>query len=469
MKKLLFVLPALKSFGGKPCRSIKYSRFPPLSLLTLAGLTPPDRYEMAVRDEHVESIRVEEVDLVAIQAYISSAHRAYEIADYYRARGAKVVMGGLHPTSLPHEAAQHADAVCMGPAETVWGDILGDYEKGELHQFYRGRSEGSARLTPIPRRDLINQQAYLLRNTMVVSRGCPHSCKFCYKSSFWGEHYYEARPLAIVEQELATVDDGLVFFLDDNLLANKPFCRELFRILRGAGIIWQAAASLDVAGDTAFLDEAHRSGCRSLFMGFESISRANMRQAGKRVNVMTDYAEAIRRIHESGIMINASFVFGFDGDSPDVFERTFEFAITSKLETASTHILTPLPGTPLFDQLAEEGRLLHRNWSLYDVYHAVFQPKQMSPEQLEQGFRWFACEFRKYGSILRRSVGLGGAIKRIAYNTALSKVDPLWWIIASAGLMPFAKRILRNTLASGGRKPYGVRLPARAVIRSTPV
>lgn len=461
MKKLLFLLPAMTRSCNESNRSIKYSRFPPLSLMTLAGLTPHDKYEMIIRDEHVESIEVDDVDLVAIQVYISSSHRSYEIADRYRHRGAKVVMGGLHPTSLPCEAAQHADAVCIGPAETVWHEILHDYETGHLRQFYKGTSEGSACLTPIPRRDLMNQRAYLLRNTMVASRGCPHSCEFCYKSSFWGKHYYEARPLANVERELAMVDDGLVFFLDDNLLANKPFCRELFKILRGANIIWQAAASLDVARDIAYLDEAYESGCRSLFMGFESISRENMQNVGKKVNAVTDYSQTIRRIHDSGIMINSSFVFGFDGDDLDVFKRTLDFAITNKLETASTHILTPLPGTPLFAQLEKEGRLLHRDWSRYDINNAVFQPKLMTPEQLVQGYAWFAREFQKYGSILQRSAGLGGAIKRIAYNTALSKVEPLWRAIIKAGMMPFAKRILRFALNSGIHRPHRIPLPAR--------
>ncbi len=457
MKKILFLLPAMTHSWSDTDRSIKYSRFPPLSLLTLAGLTPEDKYEMVVRDEHVESIDVEGVDLVAIQVYISSSHRAYAIADRYRARGAKVVMGGLHPTSLPNEAAAHADAVCIGPAETVWKDILHDFERGQMKQFYRGQSEGSACLTPLPRRDLINQNAYLLRNTMVVSRGCPHDCAFCYKSSFWGKNYYESRPLADIEKELATVKDGLVFFLDDNLLAKKPFCRELFKMLKGAGIIWQAAASLDVARSPDYLDLAFESGCRSLFMGFESISRSNMQDVGKSVNATTDYPETIRRIHDSGIMINSSFVFGFDHDDPDVFKRTLDFAITNKLETASVHILTPLPGTALFTQLEKEGRILHRNWSLYDIQHAVYQPKLMSPDQLEAGFWWFARTFRTNKRLLKRAVGSGGTIKRLAYTYALARSDKIWRFVIKTGLMPLARRVLRYTLNSGTRKQHAKR------------
>ncbi|OGX08435.1 MAG: hypothetical protein A2Y06_07955, partial [Omnitrophica WOR_2 bacterium GWA2_37_7] len=327
-------------------------------------MTPQDKYKMIVRDEHVESSDVDEhVDIVAIQTYISSAYRAYELADKYRERGAKIIMGGLHATSLPHEAAQYADAVCIGPAETVWNKILDDFEKGRLCKFYQGECTGSAALVPKPRRDLMNPKAYLLRNTIVTSRGCPHHCDFCYKSTFWGKNYYETRPISKVEEELDDVQDGLVFFLDDNLLANKSYCRQLFHSLKGRGITWQSAASLDVAKDPQYLKEAYESGCRSLFIGFESLSSESMKSVNKNVNAVTDYEEAIRVIHASGIMINSSFVFGFDNDDADIFDRTIEFGIKNKLETASLHILTPLPGTPVFTQMESSGRLLHKNWS----------------------------------------------------------------------------------------------------------
>ena len=446
-RRLLLILPALQQLHDCQFRLIKYSRFPPLSLLTIAGLTPPDRWEIIVRDEHVESSEVSgHVDLVGIQTYISSSGRAYELADRWRRRGAKVVLGGLHPTSLPDEAAGHADAVCTGPAETVWGQILDDFEHGRLREVYHGRREGSAALVPIPRRDLMNPRAYLIRHTMVTSRGCPHSCDFCYKTSFWGPRYYEARPIAQIERELATVDDGLVFFLDDNLLANRRHARALFEVLRGSGIVWQAAASLDVAGDPGYLEEAYEAGCRSLFVGFESLSPENMRGNNKRVNAATDYAEACRRFHDAGIMINGSFMFGFDCDTADVFDRTVRFAIESKILTATFHVLTPLPGTRAFSRLDAEGRLLHRNWAYYDTDHAVFRPRRMTPDQLEAGHKRAYREFLTYGSILRRSLGLPGALKRVAYNVAWMKVDPLWVAIIRAGLMPLARQIFDRVL-----------------------
>ena len=446
-RKLLLILPALQQVRDNKFRLIKYSRFPPLSLLTVAGLTPQDNWEILVRDEHIESSEVDgHIDLVGIQTYISSAYRGYELAAKWRRRGAKVVLGGLHPTSLPQEAAQHADAVCLGPAEPVWGRILEDFERGRLRRFYHGQREGSAALVPLPRRDLMNPRGYLIRHTMVTSRGCPHACDFCYKTSFWGPSYYEGRPIHRLERELAEVDDGLVFFLDDNLLANRRHARALFDVLRGSGLVWQAAASLDVARDPGYLDEAYEAGCRSLFVGFESLSPENMRDNNKPVNAATDYAEACRRFHDAGIMINGSFVFGFDGDGPDVFGRTVEFAIESKILTATFHILTPFPGTGAFARLEAEGRLLHRDWAYYDTDHAVFRPRRMTPEQLEAGHKRAYREFLTYGSILRRSFGLPGALKRLAYNIAWMKVDPLWVAIVRAGLMPFATRIFTRIL-----------------------
>ena len=475
-KRLLLILPALQQRKDYEFRLVKYSRFPPLSLLTLAGLTPEDEWEILVRDEHIESSEVGvDIDLVGIQTYISCAKRSYELAERWRGRGAKVVLGGLHPTSMPDEAAPHADAIVLGPAETVWGDVLDDFKRGKLQKVYRGRSEGSAALAPLPRRDLMNRRGYLIRHTMVTSRGCPHSCDFCYKSSFWGPTYYEQRPMAEIERELATVDDGLVFFLDDNLLANRRHARAMFQVLRGAGIVWQAAASLDVIRDPGYLEEAYEAGCRSLFVGFESISAENMRGNNKKVNVMTDYGAACRRFHDSGIMINGSFVFGFDCDGPDVFERTVEFAIENKILTATFHILTPLPGTRSFQRLDEQGRILHRDWDYYDTDHAVFRPLRMSPEQLEAGHKEAYRQFGTCGSIFRRSTGLPGAVKRLAYNVAWSKVDPLWVAIIRLGLMPAATRIFNRVLRwnTQGKKPQAgagtteeaVSLPGDGLVR----
>ncbi len=240
----------------------------------------------------------------------------------------------------------------------------------------------------------------------------------------------------------------------------------MFDLLRGSGIVWQAAASLDVARDPRYLDEAYVAGCRSLFVGFESLSPENMRGNNKPVNAATNYAEVCRRFHDAGIMINGSFVFGFDCDGPDVFERTVEFAVENKILTASFHILTPLPGTRTFERMAGEGRLLHRDWSRYDTYHAVFQPSRMTPEQLEAGYQRARRGFASWSSIMHRSLGLPGVLKRIAYNAAWMKIDPLWVAIIRAGMMPFATRIFERVLQLGTRERSH---ESRAVPRSAGV
>ena len=409
-RRLLLILAAVQRPGDEHFRLIKYSEFPPLSLMTIAGLTPDD-WEIILRDEHVESSEVDgDVDLVGIQTYISSASRAYELA----AAVATARREGRARRPASDELALRGRRTRRRRVHRSGRDGLGPDSRrlsstGGCKKFYRGRCEGSAALVPIPRRDLMNPRAYLVRHTMVTSRGCPHACDFCYKSSFWGPTYYEPRPIADVERELSRIDDHLVFFLDDNLLANRRHARALFDVLRGSGIVWQAAASLDVARDPRYLEEAYEAGCRSLFVGFESLSPENMRGNNKPVNAATDYAEVCRRFHDAGIMINGSFVFGFDCDGPDVFDRTLEFTVENKILTASFHVLTPLPGTRAFARLEAEGRLLHRNWSLYDTYHAVFRPRRMTPEQLEEGYSRAKRQFAAWGSILRRSLGLPGA------------------------------------------------------------
>jgi len=452
-RKLLFLLPALREARDARFRKIKYALFPPLSLLTLAALTDEGRYEMIVRDEHVESPIVDmDVDLVAMTVYASSANRAYELAAHYRARGATVMMGGIHPTAMPEEVSQHADAVCMGPGEPVWAEMLRDFEHGKLRRFYRGNPVGSAARVPtIARRDLMNPRGYLVPQTMITSRGCPHACDFCYKTRFWGKRYHECRPLADVERELASFAGPFVFFLDDNFLANRRRTREIFAVLRGSGIVWQAGASLDVVGTSGYLEEAYAAGCRSLFVGLESISRENMHRVNKPVNAAADYVEAIRRFHDAGIMVNGSFVLGLDHDGPDVFRRTLDFAVENQIETATFHTLTPFPGTRTFDEMLADGRIIDRNWDNYDTCHAVFRPRRMTPAQLEEGYHRLYRDFYRCGAIWRRSTGLPSAFKRLFYNVAWKKLDALWAVVLHTGLLPLARPVLDRVLRRSAR------------------
>ena len=457
------MLPALQEVLSQDFRQIKYSLFPPLSLLTLAGLVPRDKYRMLVRDEHVEDVIVEEdVDLVVMTVYVSSAKRAYQLSDHYRARGAKVFMGGIHPTTLPSEAAQHADAVCLGPGESVFLRMLEDFETDSLKEYYHGHTDTDLSEVPLARRDLMHGHKYLVPNTIVTSRGCPHCCDFCYKESFWGRDHHGYRPMSEIRKELDTLRHKFVFFLDDNLLGNRREARQLFALLREYEFVWQASASLDVAYTPGFLQEAYDCGCRSLFVGFESVIKSNMERANKPQNRKHDYADAIRRFHDAGIMINGSFVYGFDDDDADVFPRTVEFAVENKIETATFHILTPFPGTRTFAGLDEEGRILHRDWEKYDTRHAVFRPMHMTPSHLEEGYWWSYEEFYTYRSILKRSVGLPNPLKRVLYNVAWKKMDGVWDFILAHGLVgrilpPFELVLGTDTSPRKGEEERGRR------------
>jgi radical SAM superfamily enzyme YgiQ (UPF0313 family) len=349
----------------------------------------------------------------------------------------------------------------------VWPEILADFERGELKKLYRGRPEGSAARVPaVAPRHLANPRAYLVRNTMVTSRGCPHACDFCYKSRFWGRAYYEGRPAADIERELASLDGRFVFFLDDNFLAGRARARELFPILRNLGMRWQAGASIDVARDPAFLDEAYAAGCRSLFIGLESISKASLRRVNKPVNAGADFVESIGRIHDAGIMINGSFVLGIDGDGPDVFDRTLEFGIENGIETATFHIMTPYPGTKLFDVMSASGRILTRNWDLYDTGHAVFRPARMTAEALEEGYARVYRDFYTFGSILRRSTGLANPLKRILYNVAWRRMAPLWAPVLAFGLMPAVRPIFEYAISRGTKPVHNQ--GTQALIKESP-
>src|SRR5450830_1544190 len=365
--KVKMVLPALTEVTSPLFRPIKYSLFPPLGLATLAGFLDPSD-DVTIEDEHVERVRLDdEPDLVVIQVYITSASRAYRLADHYRRRGVHVCLGGLHVTSLPDEAAQHADTIFLGPGEDTWPAFLTDYRAGSPAPLYRSTQRTLAQLPPI-RRDLIKRQLYLMPNSIVVSRGCPHSCDFCYKDAFFegGRGFYTQT----VEAALAEIDrlpGRHLYFLDDHIFGNARFATELFEGMRGMGRLWQAAATVQTVLRPGLVELAAEAGLRSLFVGFETLSTANLVRHGKRQNLGRDYAEAIRRLHDNGVMVNASFVFGMDDDGPDVFERTVDWAVRQGVETTTFHILTPYPGTVLYQRMKAAGRLVTSDWDRYDT------------------------------------------------------------------------------------------------------
>jgi radical SAM superfamily enzyme YgiQ (UPF0313 family) len=444
------LLPALTEAKSPFFRPIKYSLFPPLGLASLAAwLDPAD--EVRLQDEHVQDLDLEGApDLVGIEVYVTSARRAYAIADHYRARGAFVVLGGLHVTALPEEASAHADAIVLGPAEEAWPRFLEDFRAGRPQRAYRSRSRTLAGL-PRVRRDLIRRDLYLVPNSLVVSRGCPHSCAFCYKEGFFsgGRSFY----VQSVEDALGEVErlpGRHLYFLDDHLFGHPAFATALFDGMRGMGRLWQAAGTVDSILRPGLIEKAAACGLRSLFVGFETLAADGLRAQGKRQNLGRDYGDAVRRLHDNGVMVNASFVFGLDEDDETVFERTVEWAVRQGIETATFHVLTPYPGTSLFRRIESEGRLLHRDWDLYDTRHAVFRPARMTPRQLEQGYWRAYRDFYSWGGILRgvaTKADVAGAARHAAYAIGWKKCEPLWDLLIRARRVGRALPLLERVLA----------------------
>lgn len=453
--KIKMILPALTEAISPFFRPIKYSLFPPLGLATLAAYLNADTDEIDLQDEHVERLRLDdEPDLVVIQVYITSARRAYEIADQYRMRGSHVCLGGLHVTSLPDEAARHADTIFLGPGEDTWPEFLRDFREGHPRKTYVAPARRSIAGIPPIRRDLIKRRLYMVPNSIVVSRGCPHTCDFCYKEAFFagGDSFY----VQAIDEALAEIHrlpGKHLYFLDDHLFGNPKFAGMLFDGMRGMGRLWQSAGTVNSVMRPGLLEKAVAAGLRSLFVGFETLSQENLRSGKKYQNLNRDYGAAIRRLHSQGVMINGSFVFGMDEDDPDVFDRTVNWAIEQSIETATFHVLTPYPGTGLYERMRTENRLIHSDWSLYDTRHCVFHPRRLTPRQLETGYWRAYRDFYRWGSIFRGATNkktVVPGLRHAAYAAGWKKFEGLWNVLIRARQVSRALPILESVLASFG-------------------
>jgi radical SAM superfamily enzyme YgiQ (UPF0313 family) len=452
--RVKLILPALTEALSPYYRPIKYALFPPLGLATLAGYLDPED-EIVLEDEHIQPVRMDDApELVAIEVYITSARRAYALADHYRSKGAHVCLGGLHVTTLPEEAARHADTIFTGPGEDTWPAFLADFRAGQPRRIYQSTTRTLAS-QPRPRRDLFARHRYLVPNSLVVSRGCPHSCDFCYKDSFFkgGKSFYTQAVDAALE-EIESLPGRHLYFLDDHLFGDPRFAGALFEGMRGMGRLWQAAATVRSVLQPGLLEKAAACGLRSLFVGFETLSEANLAGQHKRHNLSLDYASAIRRLHGMGIMINASFVFGMDEDDETVFQRTVDWAVGQGIETATFHILTPYPGTALHRRMQAQGRIFTSNWDLYDTRHAVFQPVRMTAEALEAGYASAYRSFYGWKSIFQAAwtkPDLPGKLRHLAYSGGWKKAEPLWdWVIRH-GQLPRFLPVLEAVLGGFGR------------------
>jgi radical SAM superfamily enzyme YgiQ (UPF0313 family) len=452
--KVKMILPALTEATSPFFRPIKYSLFPPLGLATLASYLS-DEDEVVLQDEHVEKLDLsDEPDLVVIQVYITSAYRAYQIADHYRAKGAYVILGGLHVTSLPDEAAPHADTIFLGPGEDTFPVFLQDFRGGHPAKQYQSTLRTLIGVPPV-RRDLIKRHLYLVPNSIVVSRGCPHSCDFCYKDAFFegGKSFYTQA----VDDALAEIErlpGRHLYFLDDHLFGNGRFANDLFDGMRDMGRLWQAAGTVQSVLKPKLLEKAVTAGLRSLFVGFETLNVNNLKEQNKVQNLNRDYTAAIRRLHGLGVMVNGSFVFGMDGDDETVFDRTVEWAIQQGIETATFHILTPYPGTALYIRMAQQNRLLHSKWDTYDTRHVVYQPTHLTPEALEAGY-WHAYQsFYKWSSIFQGAATketVMGQLRHIAYAGGWKKFEPCWDAVIRLKRVARLRPVLEGVLTGFGK------------------
>ncbi|MGC4001339.1 MAG: B12-binding domain-containing radical SAM protein [Anaeromyxobacter sp.] len=437
-----------------PCASAaKHVLTPSLALTSVAGATPPG-WHVSFWDENLGQ-GAPPLDplpqVVGITVHLTFAARAYALAAWFRAHGCLVVLGGLHAQSCPDEVAAHADVLATGDGTRTWPRILADLEAGQLARRYHAGFRGHAD-APLPDRSILPRWGFLTTASLIATQGCTNRCDFCYLATGDERIPYERRPVATVAAELAATGAPYAVFIDNNLGASRTYLRDLCRALAPLQKIWSAAVTLDVTDDPALVRELALAGCTGVFIGFESLDDGNLQAAGKRTPRADDYARRVELLHRHGIQVNGSFVLGFDGDGPDVFERTARWIEEVRLESATLHILTPYPGTPLFARLEAEGRILHRDWSRYDTGHCVFRPRLLRPEELEAGRAWMYRRLYSLASIWRRRPRQASAVLPYLVMALLYKrANGLWrhlirWRLTRAVWAPLVELSRRRHL-----------------------
>jgi radical SAM superfamily enzyme YgiQ (UPF0313 family) len=410
----------------------KHVLTPSLALTSIAASTPPE-WQVRYWDENLLQGPPPHdpfPQAVGITVHLTFAQRAYELAGWYRRRGAKVIFGGLHVTSCPEEARPHADALAIGEGVQVWGQILRDIAAGSLRPEYRGDFRRPYRDDPPPRRDLLQRESFLTTASMISTRGCHNRCGFCYLSTRGLQMPYLTRDVEQVVDEFRASRQPYAVFVDNNLGSNRRFLRKLCRALRPLDMIWSAAVSIDMTDEPDLVREMALAGCTGVFVGFESLENRNIADARKKSPPAEDYARRVEILHRYGVQVNGSFVLGFDHDGPDVFAKTVDWIERNRLECATFHILTPYPGTPLYAEMESAGRLLHKDWNLYDTGHVVFRPRNMTAEQLAQGYSWCYRRLFSHRSIWkRRPANLAAVPPYLAMAYLYKRSNPLWHLL----------------------------------------
>ncbi|MBQ6715303.1 MAG: B12-binding domain-containing radical SAM protein [Clostridia bacterium] len=379
---------------------IKTHMAPPLGLLTVASLLRPHN-KVVLENENIEKIHYDKPDLVGISVTVDVLPRAIEIAQRFRQKGCIVVAGGIHITTAPETIPPDAfDVLCIGAAEGTWPDIIRDYESGRLMPVYRcNRKLESGEIAP-PAYDFIDKGKYLYTNVLHASRGCPYRCDFCYNSG--ANQPFVNREIGDVIREIKSIGRKHIMFIDDNFIGNRQWTIAFLNAIKPLKIRWNAAVSINVAEDREMLDLMKDSGCKGLFIGFESINQESIADVHKVQNGKTEYEKAVEEIHKRGIMINASFVFGLDADTKETFQKTCDWIVKNRIETVTSHILTPYPGTALYRRLQAENRITSDDLSLYNTSNVVFKPKNMTAQELMDGYLWLYKNVYSFKNIIKR-------------------------------------------------------------------
>lgn len=381
---------------------LKTRMSPSLGLLTLANLTPKE-HDLIIENENVEDIDFDEhVDLVAITVTVDVMNRAVEIAKEFQQRGITVVAGGIHITSDPESAINSFDVIAVGMAERIWGEILRDKEKDELKKVYYDMEMIEGKEIVSPKYSSIDNNKYLYTNIISTSRGCPFKCDFCYNSCDNMLKTYINRPVEDVICDIKELKTKHIMFIDDNFIGNPKWTKELLKEIKLLKLKWNAAVTANIGDMPELLDQMKESGCQSLFIGFESINNNSIKSVNKIQNSVNSYEKLVDEIHKRGMMINASFVFGLDEDDTSVFENTLDWIVKNKIETVTSHILTPYPGTMLYSSLLKENRITDFNLSKYNTANVVYKPKNMTQDELYNGYISIYKDVYSFKNIIKR-------------------------------------------------------------------